>query len=1048
MRLARVFPSILLLAVFLLFAVAPGCGAESVNPAGDDLRRAFPEQAAVVLAQSETFLATDEGFARGLAAAEGVQGLEVRLPRDAAGTIRMRSPSGFEARVREVGAMGESAVAEQAVSHRRKGGTSFWSSAAGGVEEWLHLAAGVARRGQPVATWEVEGGALREADGAVEVVDAAGAVQIRVTAPIAYAEGGRPIAARLTARGGTIALAVDADLEAVLVDPAWTAVPPMSAIRAYHVSVLLPNGKVLVAGGEASTQQSTAELYDPATNTWKATASMSTPRSYYANGAVKLASGKVLVAGGYYGPIGTQATAEIYDGTTSLWTSAGSMLNGRDLHTLTLLSSGLAVAAGGRTQGGGATTATVDVYDPVANAWTATNPMASARYYHAAVLLGNGKVFVIGGQNPSVALAATELYDPVTKTWAAGPSMAVGRTNFAAIWIPSVSKVLVTGGGMVATELYSQATNTWSAGPPTSSARSAPTLTLLQSGKVLVTGNGTAEIYDPVTSTWAPFSSMVASRSQHAATLLGSGAVLVSGGLNLSSAELFAPLAGGGACLTGSDCASGNCVDGFCCNTACTSLCQACSAAKTGGVNGTCGSVIAATDPDNDCAAQAASTCGANGFCDGGGKCQLFVSGTACAAASCSGSTLTPASSCNGGGTCVAGAAQKCDPYVCSGAACKTSCAVNADCTAGNLCINTKCGAPLGDGAACTAAGQCSSGNCVDGVCCNTACSAGACDACSVAAGALKDGTCALLTGTACDDGMACTQADTCTMGVCGGAVMCAAIDACHAAGACDAQGACTTPVVMDGAACDDSNGCTQVDVCLAGKCVGGSPVVCGPPDGCHDAGTCNVKLGACDYPVKKDGAACDDKDACTPTDSCLAGVCTPGAGMACPEPDACHTGGACKDGVCPNDVKVVPCSLASECETIVLACDVNTGACVKSTKPDGSPCGVGGSCLGGTCDGSAGTGSAGTGSAGTGSAGTGSAGTGSAGSASTGAAGSAATGASSAAAGSGGAAGDGTGDTAAGCGCSTVGTSESRAPWLLFGLLLVVRRRRQSRAA
>ena len=69
----------------------------------------------------------------------------------------------------------------------------------------------------------------------------------------------------------------------------------------------------------------------------------------------------------------------------------------------------------------------------------------------------------------------------------------------------------------------------------------------------------------------------------------------------------------GVACVTSSECASGQCVDGVCCNTACTSLCVACTAAKKGsGTDGTCGTIAANTDPDNECVLA----------CNGSGACQ------------------------------------------------------------------------------------------------------------------------------------------------------------------------------------------------------------------------------------------------------------------------------------------------------------------------------------------------------------------------------------------------------------------------------------------
>lgn len=74
-------------------------------------------------------------------------------------------------------------------------------------------------------------------------------------------------------------------------------------------------------------------------------------------------------------------------------------------------------------------------------------------------------------------------------------------------------------------------------------------------------------------------------------------------------------LADGSACLFGSTCTSGSCVDGVCCNSACNGTCRACNQAKTGSPNGVCGNVINGSDPDNECVAGA-------GVCNGAGVCR------------------------------------------------------------------------------------------------------------------------------------------------------------------------------------------------------------------------------------------------------------------------------------------------------------------------------------------------------------------------------------------------------------------------------------------
>src|SRR5262245_15258041 len=103
-------------------------------------------------------------------------------------------------------------------------------------------------------------------------------------------------------------------------------------------------------------------------------------------------------------------------------------------------------------------------------------------------------------------------------------------------------------------------------------------------------------------------------------------------------------------CSAASDCESGFCVAGVCCETACSGTCRSCAIA---GSEGQCIAVPAGADPRNECADEGAASCGRDGTCDGTGACRRYASGTVCAAASCSGATWTPARTCNGSGTCL-----------------------------------------------------------------------------------------------------------------------------------------------------------------------------------------------------------------------------------------------------------------------------------------------------------------------------------------------------------------------------------------------------------
>ena len=164
--------------------------------------------------------------------------------------------------------------------------------------------------------------------------------------------------------------------------------------RQNHTATLLPNGKVLVAGGYNGTYLSSAELYDPATGMWTTTGSMPTARRYHS--ATLMPNGKVVVVGGYNGSY--LSSAELYDPATGTWTTAGSMPTARGYHTATLMPNGKVMVVGG--YNGGYLSSSV-LYDPATETWSTANAMTSARQNHTATLLPNGKLLVSGGQGSS-----------------------------------------------------------------------------------------------------------------------------------------------------------------------------------------------------------------------------------------------------------------------------------------------------------------------------------------------------------------------------------------------------------------------------------------------------------------------------------------------------------------------------------------------------------------------------------------------------------------------------------------------------------------------
>jgi hypothetical protein len=345
--------------------------------------------------------------------------------------------------------------------------------------------------------------------------------------------------------------------------------------REFHTATLLPDGRVLIAGGFSfgngpfSTWAST-EIYDPSTASFISAGSMTAPRHMHT--ATLLPDGRVLIAGGAFGNGGdSQASAELYDPATGTFTATGSMTEPRSQHLATLLNTGKVLIAGGES-------ITAELYDPSTGTFAATGNMTEAGFVGTSTLLADGRVLLTRSVSEFYEDHA-DLYDPTTGTFtrtedllgisATGPLVKPGEQPTATLL--TNGKVLIAGGtwgdlgGSNIAEIFDPRSGQFTGtGTMTDGIGALAEATLLPEGRVLIVGRdyavqctpvigqpqlgtcpGSAEVYDPATGAFGP---PIPSQSEegHRSTLLADGTVLLTGGFrccgsSIDSAELYTP---------------------------------------------------------------------------------------------------------------------------------------------------------------------------------------------------------------------------------------------------------------------------------------------------------------------------------------------------------------------------------------------------------------------------------------------------------------------------------------------------------------------------
>jgi hypothetical protein len=330
--------------------------------------------------------------------------------------------------------------------------------------------------------------------------------------------------------------------------------------RRCHTATLLGNGRVLVAGGfeQGTFVSDRAELYNPATETFTAlTGRMAQPRAQHT--ATRLLDGRVLLVGGVYeassAQLNTTWSAEVFDPATNTFTAVDDLGDPRHDHAALRLPDGRVLVTGGSTYVGGGLLDYDDaeVFDPVTATWSYwPSLMVHSHATHGMVDMGDGRWFLGGGSDVDL---RCETFDLTTGTFSPLALAAGDQARFgAAVETFAGGDVAVVGGDLAGSVLhfFRSAGLVVTTGSNTNRPRAYGTATRISDDRILVVGGVDFSAGSFVlatvdllvrggaggSSTYATSVRFPTGMANHTATVLADGRILFCGGLNTSGGSL------------------------------------------------------------------------------------------------------------------------------------------------------------------------------------------------------------------------------------------------------------------------------------------------------------------------------------------------------------------------------------------------------------------------------------------------------------------------------------------------------------------------------
>jgi hypothetical protein len=321
--------------------------------------------------------------------------------------------------------------------------------------------------------------------------------------------------------------------------------------RAYH-SAVWAGSRMIVWGGLGSSGLPffTGGLYDPVTDSWTPTTIVDAPSGRDHHTAVWTGT-RMIVWGGYdsTGPA-VLRTGGRYDPASDSWTATATTTapSAREHHTAVWTGSRM-IVWGGRDANGNLLN-NGGQYDPASDSWTpiGTSGAPSPRYHHTAVWTGSHMVVWGGSGNGSSGLDTGGRYDPVAGSWT--PTTTAGapspRWRHTGVW--TSARMIVWGGyGNLTNNVlntgarYDPAANTWA--PTTTVGAPVPRVfhtTVAAGSRMIVWGgwsNGdltcleTGGEYHPATDTWTAttIGGAPSERCDHAGVWTGSRMIVWGG---------------------------------------------------------------------------------------------------------------------------------------------------------------------------------------------------------------------------------------------------------------------------------------------------------------------------------------------------------------------------------------------------------------------------------------------------------------------------------------------------------------------------------------